>query len=215
MEPPAYGLIRPSKLTPLRQGVHVAHGMFDRAPVTRNPLRVLWRLRNVPSMTLFTVYGPMEVPAYYGKAARAITEENIKEFWHSHSDMGSHRGCYVFGIRAGKGFTPGYVGKATKSFKQEVFTSHKLAKYQRFLADYNKGTPILFFVVPPKLKGKTNTTHIGELEDFLIQVGVAANPHLLNIKGTRQEDWGISGVIRSGKGKPGVSARALKAMLKL
>ena len=166
-------------------------------------------------MTQFTAHGPFEVPAYYGKAARAITEEDIKAFWQAHVEMGNHRGCYVFGIRAGKGYTPGYIGKATKTFKQEVFTSHKLAKYQRFLADYHKGTPILFFVVAPKQKGKPNATHIGELEDFLIQVGIAANPDLLNIKGTKQEEWGITGLIRSGKGKPGKPARGLKAMLKL
>ena len=165
--------------------------------------------------TNFVVYGPYEVPAYYGKAARAITEENIKEFWQRHTDMGSHRGCYVFGIRAGRGLTPGYVGKATKTFKQEVFTSHKLAKYQRLLADYHKCTPVLFFVVSPKHIGKPNATHIGELEDFLIQVALAANPDLLNIKGTRQEEWSITGVLRSGKGKPSAAAKALIRALKL
>jgi hypothetical protein len=60
------------------------------------------------------------------------------------------RGCYVFGIRAGKGFTPAYAGKATKKFKNEVFGHHKLAKYQRYLADVAKGTPVLFFVISPQ-----------------------------------------------------------------
>lgn len=152
---------------------------------------------------------------FQGKAARTLTEENVKEFWKQHPDSGGHRGCYVFAIRAGKGWTPGYVGKATKTFKQEVFAPHKLAKYQRFLADYHKGTPMLFFIVAPKKRGQANSTHIGELERFLIQVALAANPELLNIKGTKEEEWSITGVLRSERGKPSAAAKDLKKTLKI
>jgi hypothetical protein len=164
---------------------------------------------------MFSVSGPLEVPVYRGKAARTLTEENVKEFWRHHPEIGAHRGCYVFAIRAGRGFTPGYVGKATKTFKQETLQPHKLAKYQRFLAEYHKGTPVLFFIVAPKRRGKSNATHIGELEDFLIQVAVAANPHLLNIKGTKEEEWSISGVLRSRQGKRSHSAKQLASTLKI
>lgn len=165
--------------------------------------------------TVFAVEGPIQVPFYQGKAGRTITDDNVRQFWDKNADLGARRGCYVFGVRAGKGLTPGYVGRATKSFKQEVFAHHKLTRYQQFLVDYAKGTPVLFFIVAPKKKGAPNAAHIRGLEDFLIQTGMSANPELLNIKGTRTEEWGIGGVIRSGKGKPSASARQLRQMMKL
>jgi len=165
--------------------------------------------------TVFSVEGPFEVPCYQGKASRIVTEENADEFWAQYTELGRKRGCYVFGIRAGKGFTPGYVGKATKSFGQEVFTHHKLTRYQLILADYLRGTPILYFLCLPKKAGKPNESHMGQLEKFLIQVGVAANPDLLNIKGTKMEEWGITGVLRGGHGKPKKSARSFAQMMKI
>lgn len=165
--------------------------------------------------TIFSVHGPLEVPVYVGKASRTITEECARRFFTTHTAHASSRGCYVFGIRAGKGFTPGYVGRATKSFRQEVFAPHKLSKYQQMLADYQRGTPVLFFLVAPMRKGKPNATHVSELEEFLIQVGVAANENLLNIRGTKEENWGVAGVLRSGIGKPSKGARQFKSMMKL
>jgi hypothetical protein len=139
----------------------------------------------------------------------------VRSFWEANPDLRNRRGCYVFGVRAGKGMTPGYVGSARKTFKQEVFAPHKLTRYQQFLADYARGTPILFFVLAPKKKGVPNAAHIRALEDFLIQTGVVANSGLLNIKGTKAEDWGISGVLRGGKGKPSKDAREFRRIMKL
>jgi hypothetical protein len=165
--------------------------------------------------TIFSVNGPIEVPCYQGRAGRTITDDNVREFWDRNPDLADKRGCYVFGIRAGRGLTPAYVGQATQAFKQEVFAHHKLTRYQQFLADYQKGTPILFFILAPMKRGAPNRTHIGELEDFLIQTGQAANPHLLNVKGTKAEEWGIAGVMRGGKGKPSASARQFRRLMKL
>jgi hypothetical protein len=165
--------------------------------------------------TVFVVEGPREVPFYQGKAGRTITDDNVREFWKINAEFGSRKGCYVFGIRAGGGFRPAYVGKATKSFRQEVFTHHKLTRYQQFLADFLKGTPVLFFVVAPKRKGAANASHISELEDFLIQAGLVANPDLLNIKGTKTEEWGIAGVLRGGQGKPSKGAGEFRKLMKL
>ena len=165
--------------------------------------------------TVFNAVGPFEVPFYQGKAGRTITDENVRAFWERNIDMAPRRGCYVFGIRAGKGWTPGYVGRATKSFKQEVFAHHKLTRYQQFLVEYTKGTPVLFFVTLPKKRGAPNASRIRELEDFLIQAGLAANPNLLNIKGTKAEEWGIAGVLRGGKGKRSSGASQFRALMKI
>ena len=165
--------------------------------------------------TIFDVYGPFDVPYYQGAAGRTITDDNVGEFWESYGDFAKNKGCYVFGIKAGRGYTPAYVGKATKTFKQEGFAAHKLAKYQQFLADYRKGTPILFLVIAPTKRGAPNLTHIKELEEFLIQVALAANPDLLNIKGTEMEEWGIAGVLRGGQGKPAKDAKEFKKIMKM
>jgi hypothetical protein len=73
----------------------------------------------------------------------------------------------------------------------------------------------LFFVVAPMRRGAPNTAHIRELEDFLIQTALTANPYLLNVKGTKAEEWGIIGVLRAGRGKPSRAAREFKRLMKI
>lgn len=164
-------------------------------------------------MTKFSIKGPLSVPMYKGRAARTITNQNVKEFWAKHPEFTRRRGCYVFGVRAGKGITPAYVGMAARGFKSEVFAPHKLAKYQQFLADYVKGTPIVFFLVVPQQKGTTNVSHVKDLERFLIEVGVATNPDLLNKRGTKAAEWSIVGLLRSGQGKPSAAATKFRRMM--
>ncbi len=164
--------------------------------------------------TTVSVEGPLKVPCYQGRVGRTITDKNIRDFWRKHAALSKGRGCYVFGIRTGGGLTPGYVGKATKLFKQETFAHHKITRYQRFLVDYQKGTPVIFFITAAKKKGAPNSAHISQLETFLIHVALALNPELLNIKGTKVEQWAIVGVLRS-KGKPSKSAQQFKKLMKI
>jgi hypothetical protein len=56
-------------------------------------------------------------------------------------------------------------------------------------------------------QGPTNNCAIAQVESFLIQNGVAKNPHLSNVQRTKQEEWAITGVIRGGKGKVSVAAK--------
>lgn len=118
-------------------------------------------------------------------------------------------------MRAGRGITPDYVGKATRTFKQEVFTNDKLAKYQRSLADYRRGIPVLFFVISQQKVGKPNASIVKELEDYLIQTALSANEHLINVHGTPRERFCIMGVLRSGSGKPSNAAKQLQTCLRL
>lgn len=166
-------------------------------------------------LNLFAVVGPLDVPCQQAKAGRTITDGKVQEFWETNNKFGADRGCYVFGIRAGKGYTPAYVGRATKSFRQEVFAPHKLSRYQQALSNYKRGTPILFFVAAPKKRGAPNSSHIKELEAFLIQTALVANPELLNVKGTKAEEWGIKGVLRGPQGKPSVDAQAFRRLMKI
>jgi len=152
-------------------------------------------------MASFVVHGPFEVAHEKRKGGRTLV---FDDFWAENSEayyLANGRGCYTFAMRTGGGFQPIYVGKATKTFKQETFNPSNRHKYHDGFSDYARGTPVLFFVVHPDQKGPTNGKHIAEIEDFLIQAGVAKNPDLQNVKGTQRPKWSIKGVIRSGVGK--------------
>jgi len=74
------------------------------------------------------------------KKTRRIEKEHIQSFLENGKiqkkiDLLNTRGGYIFAIRAGKGFTPWYVGQAKKSFKQEIFTPHKKDIYNCVLAN--------------------------------------------------------------------------------
>ena len=107
-------------------------------------------------MASFSVKGPFVVPCTKMKVGRAITPEDIAAFWAARPALATERGCYLFGFRAAKGSKPIYVGKATKSFKQEVFTDHKLKKYAVGFGNQAKGTPIMFLICLNKSKGAVN-----------------------------------------------------------
>lgn len=166
-------------------------------------------------MTDFIPCGPFDIPVYKGVSGRAITDDNACQFWKKNSEFSSAIGCYIFAIRAGGGYKPIYVGKATKGFKQEAFHSHKLSKYQQAMVDIVRGTPVMFFIKYPNKKGKNNNTHIARLEKFLIQTAVLINPDLMNVQGIKAEAWTIKGVIRASGGQPTKSAKELRKILKM
>ena len=70
-----------------------------------------------------------------------------------------------------------------------------------------------FFVLHPKAKGRPNIKEIEEVENFLIQVGVAVNPNIRNIRSTKQSTWSIKGVVKSGQGNISNDAKSFKKMM--
>ena len=153
-------------------------------------------------MTSFEVHGPFKVTYEKRKGGRTLV---FDDFWSENADalyLAEECGCYVFAIR-NRGLTPIYVGKATKTFEQETFNATNRHKYHNGFSEYGKGTPVMYFVVHPTQKGPTNRKYIAEIEDFLIQAGVATNPNLQNVKGTQRPGWSIKGVIRSDARKGG------------
>lgn len=152
-------------------------------------------------MASFVVHGPFKVTHEKRKGGRTLV---FDDFWGQDgeaSHLAKKCGCYVFAIRTGRGLQPIYVGKATRTFKQETFNPSNKHKYHDGFSDYARGTPIMYFVVHPSQKGRINESQIMEIEDFLIQAGVAKNPDIQNVKGTQRPSWSIKGVIRSGVGK--------------
>lgn len=160
-------------------------------------------------MTSFSVQGPFKVPTTKMPVGRQVNSINAKAFWAAHTGIATDVGCYVFAFKASKGYKPIYAGKATKSFKQEVFTSHKLNHFNTGLGHQKTGTPVLFFVCLNKTKGAVNKSAINDAESYLIQAGLAANSKLQNDKKTKIATWCINGIIRSSVGKPSKSALEL------
>ena len=151
-------------------------------------------------MLSFIVHGPFAVEFEKRKGGRTLVFNN---FWSDTSPanyLAEARGCYVFAI-SNRGPKPIYVGKATVSFKQETFNPTNKHKYHDGFSSYAKGSPIMYFIMHPKQKGHVNRKAIGELEDFLIQAGIARNSNLQNIKGAQKPKWNIKGVIRATRGK--------------
>jgi hypothetical protein len=152
-------------------------------------------------MASFIVHGPFKVGYRKRRGGRTLV---FGSFWSAESDaqyLAKECGCYVFAIRAGPGLQPIYVGIATRSFKQETFTSANRHKYHNGFSKYAKGTPLMLFVVHPPQTGPRNVREIEEIEDFLIQAGVAKNSDLQNVHGAQQPTWSIKGVIRSEAGR--------------
>jgi len=150
------------------------------------------------------VFGPCKIPHDGEGKKKRIDDEHIAEFWGNTvgREISAKQGCYVFALQVGKGYTPWYVGKATKTFKQECFTSDKTKKYNRLLWTGRKGSPVMFFVAMPGSNKKISAPIIADMEKFLIQSAVIKNDDILNVHHTRNIGlWGIRGIIRGGKWK--------------
>ena len=164
------------------------------------------------NLVMFTVVGPFEVPLRHGSRCGYI-ETRCPDFWEKHPEYRAKRGCYVFAMRAAKGYRPVYVGKTKKTFEKEIFESHKVADhYTPALAKTGRGTPVMFFVIAPPKTGKTTITN---LEKFLIKIGVAKNPELSNIQNRQEAEWGIKGILLGGKGKKSKTAIQFSIMMGL
>jgi hypothetical protein len=172
------------------------------------------------SLRMLHVFGPFRIPVQKHprfRKVKLIEAKHGRAFWEKLKDrqIAKKQGCYVFALRAGKGATPWYVGKAGKSFKQECFGFHKLSLYNSALFSGKQGTPVLFFVALPGKKNRVAAKIINQIETYLIQIAKLANPDLLNKKKTKPLRWGIAHVIRGGKGKATAGERTFLNMLDL
>jgi hypothetical protein len=169
--------------------------------------------------TILEVSEPFKVRCERGTSgtARQVGKKHIQTFWDTEASLYAiKQGCYVFAMKAGKGYTPWYVGKATKSFKQECFQPPKLLNYNKVLFKGHRGTPVIFFIAPGGNKNRVPTRIIDEVETFLIQAALYENPQITNVQKTKNvPKWGIKGVVRGGKGKPDATAKAFAKMMGL
>jgi hypothetical protein len=164
------------------------------------------------------VRGPFDI-AFEGKAAKRIPKEAVEAFWKypEAKELANKHGCYIFALRAAKGFMPWYVGKACRPLVDEAFTADKLEKYNALLWKGRKGTPVMFFVVAEQVgKRKLPWQTVEDLEQTLIQAAVYRNPDVVNIANTMNlPEWNIRGVLRSGRGRPTGLESQFKTMMRL
>lgn len=167
---------------------------------------------------VFEPYGPFDIPwDKLPRGRRIASDETIAAWWEclEYANLSTARGVFLFSLRAGKGYTPYYVGKTSRQgFANECFTPHKRNKYNHALA-LQAGTPTLSLLAHPTRRGPVNHSAIDGLELELIQHAYARNPtELMNER--RIEDlpiYSVAGVLRSGRGKPSGDARELRRIL--
>ena len=169
--------------------------------------------------TELAVEGPYSIPfeSQERGTSKRITRDNAKQFWSQDglSRVGSRQGCYVFALAVSRGYTPWYVGKATKSFRQESLHDHKLVHYNEVIYKGHKGKPVMFFVARAGTRTKIPKSQIDDLETFLIQCAMYKNQDLRNKQKTKTPLWGIRGVLRGGRGKSPENAKRFKSMLNI
>jgi hypothetical protein len=169
--------------------------------------------------TELIVLGPYSIP--YTRqdkgTAKHITNDNAKSFWEQEKvkQVAMKQGCYIFALKAGKGFTPWYVGKATKNFKQEALHPTKRSHYNEVIFRGKKGKPVFFLVAKPGNLKTIPNKQIDDLEIFLIQIAYYKNSELKNKQNANEPGWSIAGVVRGGKGKASINAKKFKLMLNL
>jgi hypothetical protein len=152
------------------------------------------------------IHEPIEIPFRRQRNgnAKQILNVHVAAFWAKPAadTIASKQGCYVFALRAAKGFCPWYVGKATRSFRQEALGPYQLNHYNDVLFDGRKGTPVMFFVAPEGNKRIVPAPICNAIETFLIQSAYAENPEICNRQKTKIPEWTIKGVVRPDQGAP-------------
>ncbi len=166
-------------------------------------------------MSQFIVSEACEVPyKKNNKGVKHISAEEKNAFWEKHRKYASKNGCYIFAIQT-RGMTPFYVGKSSRHFYKEIFTDHKLGKYNNVLHSYTRGTPYMFFITPASARTRISIPKLSQIETYLIQSAARANENLVNIKGTTGPSWSIKGVTKRTKGSPKKTDMAFIGMLKI
>jgi hypothetical protein len=170
----------------------------------------------------FDIYGPFKIEKQSHGKLIDNTNDAKKHFWDKvekyTKSLKNACGCYIFCIRAAKGFKPIYVGLAQKqTFEKECFTPSKINIYNEAVAA-GKGTPILFLITKLTNKGnkfakpsKNGHSDIKTLETLLIGTALEKNPALMNIKKTKHwKEMVVPGLLNPPQGPPSKDTKAFK-----
>jgi hypothetical protein len=172
----------------------------------------------------FDVAGPFELSRQGPK--QIIKKNSLKKLKADLEDwetgLSDACGCYVFTLRAGKGYTPYYIGKSSKrGIAEEALNPSNREKYNEALGD-SKGRPMLF-VIPmltpegrfrKKMQGDGSLEAIDFLEQWLIATAIEKNRDLINNKQTRfLRNIHVAGTFNGRRGEATTASRLLNKAL--
>lgn len=170
----------------------------------------------------FEPYGPFELPRLNG----GIDVRQRKAFWETvrneHPSLPDAVGCYIFALKAAKGFRPWYVGKTERQcFMNESWQPGKLLSYNEVIREHN-GKPVLFFLAKITANGRfakpTRRKYRGSiaaLEEMLIGICLDRNSKLFNKKTTKYlRELQVPGYLNDSPGARTKNARALARLLR-
>ncbi len=172
----------------------------------------------------FHVSRMIAVALIKGPGGRKYTEKSIATVKNRRKIYTDCYGCYIYSVKAGRGFTPIYVGSATEqSLGEEAFTSDKLLKCLQYLAEYKKGSLYITFVAPKNKVDPTAITHRGpcptkriqKLEKVLTAVAYRKNRKLINKRNRGLQEFFINGALNSNAGQPRNEVADFKKMIGL
>jgi len=172
------------------------------------------RIGNI--MAEFEVNGPINIPVIKQKSGGIIIDEDLLDDLSSNHPTLNLTGCYVFSRKSSKGSTPIYVGKTEKqNIRKEAFNNSNLKSVCRWVNDQSHKKLELWTVTQVKSRGARHSKAIDEIETTLIHWAKQANPKLLNKHKTKDANWSIKGVERSGRGRRPEAVKAFRKLMGL
>ena len=111
-------------------------------------------------MPEFIAAGPFDVPLQPGvRKAKLIDRAGAKSLA-GQSNGFLRRGCYVFGIRAGRGMLPIYVGMTkSQNLITEAFNEKNLNRVNEYI-NRQKGNPVIYIIYQKAGKGGRRTAFL-------------------------------------------------------
>lgn len=172
----------------------------------------------------FDVAGPFAL-SRHGRI-RIITKQSLKDLKTQLEDwdegLSEACGCYVFAVRAGRGYTPYYVGQASKrAIADEALNPSNREKYNVVLG-LGRGRPMTFILPMLTPQGRyrkrrqvnRKLPEMSFLERWLITTAIQKNPNLVNNKETRfLRRIHVTGLLNSTRGESTTPSRLLNKTL--
>lgn len=172
----------------------------------------------------FEIAGPFEVSRHGNK--QMITKQSLKDLKYTLEEwdegLSTACGCYVFAIRAGHGYTPYYVGQASKrAIADEALNPSNREKYNIVLG-HGRGRPVLFALPMLTPQGRYRKRRqvdgrlpeMNFLERWLITTAIQKNSEIVNNKETKfLRKIHVSGLLNSKRGESTTASRLLSKAL--
>jgi hypothetical protein len=161
------------------------------------------------------VIGPVQVPfVTNGSGAMVDVDALDRGFWDNVGwDLADAFGCFIISIIDRHEADPWYIGGAWRLYRNEVFASHKLTKFDEAMFKAQRGVPAVTFVVVPPASWAAEA--ILGIERALIPLGRLVNPRLLNRHHANSDPIARGRVLeqRSPSGRPRISMAELISRL--